>query len=279
MPLIARGLPHGWSTPAVPLWSNAVMEPQAPTPRRMGMSSRWGAAAFTLAILCGGCSSDGAAGTDKEADDPDAAAVWFLAPTERLSPDSLKLQLEVTQVSCNDGKTNPVRTVSMAYSTEAVTITVSSEPVSAGAHNCQGGRPRAYAVELDEPIGKRRLVDGQCSGGNVRTTAWCDPDGVRYDPAASLPTGPFEVRGRILLVGGPAGTVPIPARGGEVRFTGPVTRMGKVTRSGDFVVKLPPGTYDVDGRTPGYLEDEWACSAPRLTVTEQQYIDIVCPMR
>lgn len=260
-------------------WSNAIVELSLLTTRRKGMSSRWQAAVLAVAMFAGGCSSDEAVGGEEPTDDPDAAAVWFLAPNERPSPEARKLRLEVTQIACNDGETNPVRSVSTTYTTQTVTITMSTEPVSSGAHHCQVGLARSHELELDEPVGERRLVDGRCSDRSARTTAWCDPDGIRYDPAAPMATGLFQVRGRVLLVGGPAGTEPKPAPGGEVRFTGPVTLTVNVTDSGDFLVELPSGTYEVAGRTPSFHEGEWQCSAPRLIVTEPQHIDVVCPMR
>lgn len=38
-----------------------------------------------------------------------------------------------------------------------------------------------YHVELDEPLGDRSLVDGEChSGSTAWATAFCQNDGVRY---------------------------------------------------------------------------------------------------
>jgi hypothetical protein len=96
------------------------------------------------------------------------------------------------------------------------------------------------------------------------------------------------VTGRLVLEGGPLGPGerqpgerPIP---GTIRFTAAgrhrlfTARAGK---SGTFAVLLPPGTYQVSGRSPRVMEvsngtsRQTPCSQPRsVTVTERHTVKI-----
>jgi hypothetical protein len=53
---------------------------------------------------------------------------------------------------------------------------------------CEETEEIPYDVTLDEPLGDRRMVDGQClPGGEAETTTLCSTGGIRF-PAAPEPT-------------------------------------------------------------------------------------------
>ena len=216
--------------------------------------------------------------------DPQSLAVWTLSPNQHPTPDDRHLSLEITQTACNDGRNNPLRGVDVSTTRQAVTITVTTQPVTGGVHTCPLGRPMKYDLRLDEPIGHRKLTDGQCHPRTgLLSTAWCDPDGVRFDPDAPVSTKPVTVAGTLIQVGGPAGTLRTLLNGGTVRFKGPVTRTTHVSRAGSWSIDLPPGHYTVSGRHPDINDGAWDCSRPPLEVNDSApllgEVDVVCSIK
>ena len=90
-------------------------------------------------------------------------ATWFLDPDSPApGPDATSFTAMVTERECAGGRAirdillEPVIT----YGSDVVTVSLYVEPLSAGAHDCQGTAPTPFTIELDEPLGDRQLVDG-----------------------------------------------------------------------------------------------------------------------
>jgi hypothetical protein len=111
-----------------------------------------------------------------------AGAVWSLAPDQRVDAETTRLSVLVSRVGCNSGVTGEVQEPDVRIDEVDVEITFLVRPGEPSAADCQGNVEVPYEVVLPEPLGERRLVDGQCaSGGDAGGTVWCDPDGVRWD--------------------------------------------------------------------------------------------------
>lgn len=111
-----------------------------------------------------------------------AGAVWGLAPDQRVDAETTRLSVLVSRVGCNSGVTGEVQEPDVRMDADDVEITFLVRPGEPSAADCQGNVEVPYEVVLPEPLGDRRLVDGQCaSGGDAGGTLWCDPDGVRWD--------------------------------------------------------------------------------------------------
>jgi hypothetical protein len=94
------------------------------------------------------------------------------------------------------------------------------------------------------------------------------------------PTG--RISGRLLAVGGPAGSSPRPLSG-EVRWTkGPHGAIA-VGPDGRFRVRVQPGRYRLVGHSPSYLSGRGGCQPlrPFVTVTAHRitHVDVLCQER
>lgn len=66
---------------------------------------------------------------------------------------------------------------------DKVVLTFAVEPAVPSGGDCQGNDQVPYEVELPEPLGDQKLIDGQCaSKAEASGTSYCQPDGVRYQP-------------------------------------------------------------------------------------------------
>ena len=105
-----------------------------------------------------------------------------MQPGDQLFPDSTTFTALVRRVGCNNGVTGEIRESSVRVEYEEVVVTFYVEPNPSDA-SCPGNDEVAITVELLEPLGDRRLVDGQCSrDGEASGSTFCRPDGVRYTP-------------------------------------------------------------------------------------------------
>lgn len=259
-----------------PLVANVVGEQHA------SMRIAWRVGLLAVAVLVGSsCHIDPRPAAKV---DPNVLAVWSLRPNQHPKSTDQILRLAVTQTACNDGRNNPVRGVDVSTNHRAVTITVTTRPVTGGAHTCPLGPAMKYDLTLDEPLGHRKLIDGQCRHGTgLMSTAWCDPDGVRFDPDAPVSKKPVSVAGTLIRVGGPAGTPRTLLNGGTVRFEGPVTRTARVSSAGSWSIDLPPGRYVVTGQHPDINGGAWDCSGPPVDVSDSAEllgeVDVVCSIK
>ena len=128
-----------------------------------------GVLASAGALLLSGCSGSDAAG-----------AVWTL--DQQVGPDTTSFTAMVKRSGCNNGITGEVQTPDVEVEEDEVVVTFTVKPDQTEA-TCPDNDEVRYKVVLPEPIGDRRLVDGQCESGTTTSrTTLCEPDGVRYRP-------------------------------------------------------------------------------------------------
>ena len=89
----------------------------------------------------------------------------------------------VTRVGCSSGVDGEPYVPAIEYTESEVRITFRIGPrIDNG--TCLGTLGVPYEVELNEPLGDRSLVDGECQpGGTAWATVFCLEEGVRYAPA------------------------------------------------------------------------------------------------
>ena len=100
-----------------------------------------------------------------------------------MDPETSEFTVLVTRLGCNSGTTGQVQEPEVDFSEDEVTLTFVVEPDEPSSADCRGNDQVEYEVALSEPLGDRRLVDGQCaSDAEASSTTFCRPDGVRYHP-------------------------------------------------------------------------------------------------
>jgi hypothetical protein len=146
-----------------------------------------------LALFLSGCGTSasdigGAASPTKTARDtrPSAPEMGEIGTWELLNSsitsDSTVLQLGVTRLGCASGVTGAVLDPVVQVKRERIVIRTDVEALSPGGYTCQGNNSVPVTVELDEPVGKRELVDAACLEGRAVNTAACMDKGVRWRP-------------------------------------------------------------------------------------------------
>jgi len=155
------------------------MTAMAPSPRFGRRAVRHSASVLISAVvlLSAGCAVEG----------PGDDAVWTVQPGHRVGPDSTTFTAMVRRLGCNNGITGEVQESSVRIEEEEVVVTFYVEPNPSDA-SCPANDEIPISVELPEPLGDRKLVDGQCSrDGQASGSAFCRHDGVRYSPADADP--------------------------------------------------------------------------------------------
>jgi hypothetical protein len=84
-------------------------------------------------------------------------------PYEVITPSSVSFMAAVRRLTCNTGITGRVFPPLITYSESEVVVTFNVE--STHTFDCPGNRLVIYRVDLSEPVGNRRLVDGSCLNG------------------------------------------------------------------------------------------------------------------
>lgn len=146
------------------------------------MRSGWLVASTLLTLPLAACSADAPAPDAEEVTDPTMVAVWHLPEGDFPERGDRTIDVMVTQVACNGGRTNPVRAVDTASGDASISIAILVEPVE-GVASCPLDEARAYVVELGEPYQDQRLLDSACDAAPAKGTSWCEDGGVRFDPA------------------------------------------------------------------------------------------------
>lgn len=109
-------------------------------------------------------------------------ATWALADPAQLSPQSTRLELQVTRLDCASGETGRVLEPSVQYESDRVIIRTDVASLPPGDYACPGNNSVAVTVDLTEPLGQRELVDAACLDGEAVGTAPCSSGGVRWRP-------------------------------------------------------------------------------------------------
>lgn len=116
-----------------------------------------------------------------------APAGWKLAPGATVSEDSTTVEVLVSRMGCASGQTGEVLEPDVEMTADEVVVRFRVSPGEPAEASCPDNPEVAYTVTLDEPLGQRRLVDGECleSGAGVGTSNCREDRGIRYEP----PTG------------------------------------------------------------------------------------------
>lgn len=87
----------------------------------------------------------------------------------------------VSRVACNGGVTGEVVPPELRIKDSEIVVTFRFRPVDPASATCPLNELVPYKVMLNEPIGKRFLIDGQCLlGGKAADTSFCrDPERLR----------------------------------------------------------------------------------------------------
>ena len=121
---------------------------------------------------------------EKKQDDSSVAS-WDLQTPQRLDSTTTELAAVVTRIGCSSGVEGTPQEPKIEYGDTEVTITFRISPrIDDG--TCQGTAGVPVTIELDEPLGDRSLVDGECHPGSTAwATTFCENDGVRYRPTSA----------------------------------------------------------------------------------------------
>lgn len=62
----------------------------------------------------------------------------------------------------------------IVYESDQVVITIDAVPNGTGGATCQGNDVVPVTVELSEPLGERKLIDGACEPVEMHGIAFCE---------------------------------------------------------------------------------------------------------
>ncbi len=106
-----------------------------------------------------------------------------VGPAQQITSRSTSFTAYVSRLSCSGGQTGTVLEPTIDRGEANITVTFTVAALPPGAYTCQGNRPAPFAVDLGQPIGNRRLIDGAChAGAQAATTSWCADGAVRWQP-------------------------------------------------------------------------------------------------
>ncbi|MHA7277118.1 hypothetical protein ACX80O_11430 [Arthrobacter sp. Hz1] len=111
--------------------------------------------------------------------EPSASAIWRLPKGEEVSPSSTSFRVDVTRIGCSGGVTGPVLEPKITYEEDRIVIKTDVGALPEAGYNCPSNDMVQLTVELAEPVGARRLIDGGCLAGEAVTTTLFQNDGVR----------------------------------------------------------------------------------------------------
>lgn len=110
-----------------------------------------------------------------------ATAVWDIDSDDPPDSTSGSFIAMVTRLGCSGGETGEVLDPTVVIEEERIVVTFTVEALD-GAHTCPGNNQVPYEVHLDEPVGRRELVDGACLSEEAASTSFCAEGAVRWRP-------------------------------------------------------------------------------------------------
>ncbi|MEM9513984.1 MAG: hypothetical protein AAGA42_03920 [Actinomycetota bacterium] len=109
-------------------------------------------------------------------------ALWLLGD-EQVTSQTRQFEALVSRVGCSGGVTGEVLEPRVSLSDDKITVRIDVVPLEVSAsQRCPGNDPVPVMVDLGEPIGDRRLIDGGCSDGAASALRACAQDGTRWEP-------------------------------------------------------------------------------------------------
>lgn len=106
-------------------------------------------------------------------------ATWTVRDPGAVSEESTTLELDVVRLGCASGVTGRVLDPDVSYHHDRIVIRIDVAPSGHTDADCRGNDAVPITVELTEPVGGRRLVDGACLDGDAVNTSFCESD-VRW---------------------------------------------------------------------------------------------------
>ncbi|GHD12656.1 hypothetical protein [Zhihengliuella salsuginis] len=109
-------------------------------------------------------------------------ATWRIDDASPPEAESLHVDVLVTRLECSGGVTGDVGEPTIDEGPAEVVVSYTVEDLGLDAATCPGNPEVPATFELAEPLGDRRLVDGQCATGlEAARTSACTTD-VRWEP-------------------------------------------------------------------------------------------------
>ena len=109
-------------------------------------------------------------------------------PAESLSTASDSFTAVVNRLGCSGGVTGEVYEPGIVIGDSEIVVTFSVEPLDPGDYACPSNDEVPYVVNIGEPIGERRLVDGAClDDGEAASTSSCEAGPERWSAPACAP--------------------------------------------------------------------------------------------
>ena len=143
-------------------------------------------AGFTLSLLVAACSADaaseGASTSPSSGQARGDTAVWSIKPGENLTSASRSFTAQVSRLGCNGGVTGVVLDPAITFGDSEIVVTFAVESLPPGTRRCPSNVEVATVVNLGQPIGGRKLVDGACRANEARTTSFCVDGATRWSP-------------------------------------------------------------------------------------------------
>lgn len=104
------------------------------------------------------------------------------APPESVTAQTTTLHVSVSRASCAGGVTGEVLEPQVSIQADRITIRTDAKPLPDGAYTCQSNDWVPVTVELQEPVGNRKLFDALCLDSARLTHSHCMDGGVRWRP-------------------------------------------------------------------------------------------------
>jgi hypothetical protein len=110
-------------------------------------------------------------------------AVWKVAAADSLSAESESFTAYVTRLGCSGGVTGEVYAPVIVIGDRDIVVTFSVAPLDLDVRPCISNEEVPFVVDIGEPIGERRLVDGAClDDGEASSTGFCRSGPERWSP-------------------------------------------------------------------------------------------------
>jgi hypothetical protein len=143
-------------------------------------------AGLTLLLLVAACSTDAASGgaSTSPSSGPGRGdtAVWSINPGENLTSVSQSFTAQVSRLGCNGGVTGAVLDPTITFGANEIVVTFTVESLPPGTYRCPSNVEVPSVVNVGQPIGDRKLVDGACRASDARTTVFCVDGATRWSP-------------------------------------------------------------------------------------------------
>ena len=127
-------------------------------------------AIVATAVVVSGCSGSGG-GT--------SSASWRLSEGQQVEDSATTFTALVSRASCNGGETGTVNTPDLRFTETSIIVTFTVSPGDPASASCPGNNEVPFVVHLDEPVGRRAIVDGYCERSPAADTAPCSSGDVR----------------------------------------------------------------------------------------------------